>query len=274
MYDFAQVRPSNLRFWQAVRSQLLADSSLGDVFSDCQLPHQFSETRSAVETSCESDSLRQRWTSPDLLLSQTCGYPYVMHLREKVSLIGTPDYGVVKDRPGWYDSVIVIRADDVRDRLEQFEGARFVLNGWDSQSGCHAMMDTLLALVGECRFFGSCTVSGAHLASLASIARSDADIAVIDSVTWRLAKRYDSNCQKLRVLCRTRPTPGLPFISCQHQQAHDLSGAVSRAIDQLPASDRDALGLKGLWRATADDYSLILERAKASAPVLAAHKGL
>ena len=34
------------------------------------------------------------WESPDMLLSQTCGLPFRARLHEKVTLIGTPDYGV------------------------------------------------------------------------------------------------------------------------------------------------------------------------------------
>ena len=36
----------------------------------------------------------QAWTRPDLLLAQTCGFPYVKHLRGKVKLVATPVYGI------------------------------------------------------------------------------------------------------------------------------------------------------------------------------------
>ena len=38
----------------------------------------------------------EAWLRPDLMFAQTCGYPYVRHLRGKVQLVATPVY----DLPG------------------------------------------------------------------------------------------------------------------------------------------------------------------------------
>src|ERR1700761_6665771 len=45
------------------------------------------EPRAAI---VEPDDLHAFWRRPDLLLSQTCGYPYVLGLHEHVQLIATP----------------------------------------------------------------------------------------------------------------------------------------------------------------------------------------
>lgn len=42
------------------------------------------------------------WLDPNLLLSQTCGMPYRTYLHDKVTLVGTPDYGVNRCPPGRY----------------------------------------------------------------------------------------------------------------------------------------------------------------------------
>ena len=42
----------------------------------------------------QSDDFWQIWQDPDLLFSQTCGYPFRARLHKQVQLIGTPDYGL------------------------------------------------------------------------------------------------------------------------------------------------------------------------------------
>jgi hypothetical protein len=50
----------------------------------------------------------------------------------------------------------------------------------------------------------------------------------------------------LRVLCTTRPTPGLPFITGPAEDAESLFKAVSQAIVRLSGRDRARLLLKGI----------------------------
>lgn len=75
------------------------------------------------------------WQSPDLVLSQTCGFPYRARLHDKVTLIGTPDYGLPGCPPGHYCSVFVARKDDPRVTLDQFDGTALAYNEPLSQSG-------------------------------------------------------------------------------------------------------------------------------------------
>ena len=55
------------------------------------------------------------WTAPDLLLAQTCGLPYRARLHDRVTLVGTPDYGLPDLPAGYYQSVLIARADGPRD---------------------------------------------------------------------------------------------------------------------------------------------------------------
>ena len=71
----------------------------------------------------DPDDLWSQWTSPDLVFSQTCGFPYRARLHGSVTLIGTPDFGVEDCPPGYYRSVLVARADDPRDTVAEFDGS-------------------------------------------------------------------------------------------------------------------------------------------------------
>jgi hypothetical protein len=72
MYDRPEMRAANDRFWQAIRDRL------GDG------PPHLTRDRDPWDI----------WQAPDLLLAQTCGFPYRARLHGRIYLVGTPDYGV------------------------------------------------------------------------------------------------------------------------------------------------------------------------------------
>ena len=66
-------------FWAGLRRHMAA-AGLSDLPDDPIVP----------------DDLRAHWRDPDLLLSQTCGYPFASDLAGQVQLVATPCY----DAPG------------------------------------------------------------------------------------------------------------------------------------------------------------------------------
>ncbi len=50
----------------------------------------------------------EQWRSPDLLLSQTCGYPLTHALAGRVDLVATPCYGVRGCEGADYRSLVVV----------------------------------------------------------------------------------------------------------------------------------------------------------------------
>jgi ABC-type phosphate/phosphonate transport system substrate-binding protein len=86
----------------------------------------------------------------------------------------------------------------------------------------------------------------AHRLSAQSVAEGTADIAALDIVTWHLIQRYDPFATSLRVLERTEPTPGLPYITAVHLPGDLIYKAVETAIAQLSTVDRATLGLQGI----------------------------
>ena len=191
------------------------------------------------------------WESPNLLIAQTCGLPYRARLHEKVTLIGTPDYGVEGCAPGYYHSVLVARRSDPRQTEAAFSSAALAYNEPLSQSGWAAVYHHFQNLGLPLH---PALASGSHRASAMAVAEGAADFAAIDAVTWRLLERYDGLGDQLKVFARTRPTPGLPLITAQAAQAEALFDVVSQAIAALHADHRHNLGLHGLVRIPPSAY--------------------
>ncbi len=226
MYDRPEVQAANDRFYDLIRAHL----------------------PDAPETLSRDG---YHWTDPDLLLSQTCSLPYRTGLQEHVSIIATP----VHDLPcpaGTYFSVVVVREDDPREDIKAFQDSHLAINGPVSQSGW-AAIDELAAENGIT--FGSITASGGHGPSARAVAEGKADLAAIDAVTWGMIERYDSFASGLRVLCQTRDTPALPYITAIGRDPAPIQEALIRAVDALSPEDQKTLCLIDLTHIPAEYYS-------------------
>ncbi len=191
------------------------------------------------------------WNSPDLVLSQTCGMPYRMWLHDKVTLIGTPDFGIEDCPAGYYNSAIVVRADDERGTLAAYKDATFTYNQTFSQSGFAAPFAQTKPLG---FWFQDRTQSHGHLESARAVAEGQADIAALDAVSWRLIQRYEGFATRLRVLEWTAPAPGLPYIAATGVDQAILFDAIATAIDAQKPADREALGIRGLVAIPRETY--------------------
>jgi len=183
------------------------------------------------------------WNAPDLTLSQTCGMPYRLWLHERVTLVGTPDFGVQGCPPGYYNSVFVVRRNDPRETIADFRRARFAYNQSFSQSGYAAPYAHCAA---QGFWFENRSQSRGHRASAQAVAEGHAEIAALDAVSWRLTQRYDAFAADLRVLAHTTPTPGLPYIAGPKADRAATFEAVSEAIAGLLPEDAEVLGIRGL----------------------------
>jgi ABC-type phosphate/phosphonate transport system substrate-binding protein len=222
MYDLPELQGAHDRFWHAIRAALGQGPShltRGGNFWDI-------------------------WQSPELLLSQTCGYPYRARLHGQVQLVGTPDYDLSGCPPGYYNSVFLTSHKNRDLALASFDGAHFAFNEPLSQSGWAAPMQHMLGL-GIAP--GRLTQTGSHLDSATMVARGDADFAAIDAVTFLLLGATDPDfIAQLHTLDRTEPTPGLPYITASNSDADQLRVAIRTAITGLSSDDAHDLRLKGL----------------------------
>ena len=234
MYDRPELATAHQRFWDLIWHRL------------------HSHGIAAPQTLSQHDDVMTVWTDPALVLSQTCGMPYRKFLHGKVNLVGTPDYRL-KDCPaGHYNSTIVVRKNDPRTTLQDYDLATFAFNEENSQSGFAAPLNhgaaTGVTFPNRIQSFG-------HVFSAQMVASGKADIAALDAVTWRLIERYDAFANDLRVLQITAPTtPVLPFITSTHNDPELVFDAVEQGIAQLSDTDKATLGLYGIIKIPATEY--------------------
>ena len=234
MYDFGPAQAANDRLWALIRDGI-RDRGI-------DAPDALARGERAYWDA---------WQSPDLLLSQTCGYPFRAQLHESVTYVGTPDYDVEGCAPGYYRSVFVARADDPRQSLSDFQGARFAYNEGLSQSGW-AAPQTHAAKLGL--RLPPTVQTGAHRLSAEAVAEGRADIAALDAVTFALMQDALPVASRLKVVGMTDPTPGLPYITARNRDPQPIFDAISEAIAVLDPSDRATLRLKGIVRIPVATY--------------------
>ena len=232
MYDLPALHSANDLFWQAIRGTLghgpAALTRTGDLWD--------------------------HWQSPDLLLSQTCGFPYRARLHGHVQLVATPDFGLPDCPAGHYNSVFVARRTDKISALEDLAGKRFAFNEPMSQSGWAAPKVHLDSLG---LAHGPLIQTGGHALSAAAVAEGRADFAALDAQTWRLLTRHTPLGDALDVVAQTAPTPALPYITSLTQDAEALFVAMSTALSTLDSATQDALGLKTLVTLPSQDYPAV-----------------
>lgn len=234
MYDRPELTGATDRFWSLVR-----DGLRGRGIAAPEALHRGDQ------------DLMAQWLRPDLLLSQTCGFPFRARLHGHVTLIGTPNFGVEGCPPGHYRSVLIARRDDPRDGLAAFDGVALAYNDGLSQSGWAAPQNHAAGL--GLRFPAGLR-TGSHSASLAAVAKGQADLAALDAVTFRLIARADPLAAAVKVVAMTDPTPGLPYICAKGLDPAPIFDALAAAIPALTADDRAALGLRGMVRLPAEAY--------------------
>lgn len=233
MYDRPETAGALDRLWAGIRDRLRATG------------------QGAPDALCRPADPWTVWRASDLILAQTCGMPYRTVLYPHVALVGTLDHGVAECPAGYYRSVLVVHRDDLRRAFADFDGAALAYNEAMSQSGW-AAVHTHADRAGIRLRAGPCT--GAHHASARLVADGRAEIAAIDAVSWALMRRHDDFAQRLRVIDRTDPTPGLPLITAADGPGQALFDAVAAAVAQLAPADRDALLLRGVARIPASAY--------------------
>ncbi len=208
--------------------------------------------------------LKAHWTRPDLLFSQTCGYPLTHELLGKVTLIATPGYRCAGCSGVDYSSFILVREDDLAEEPVDLRGRVAVINGSDSQSGFSALRSVIAPFAEEGRFFSRVGVSGAHLASLQWVREEKADVCAVDAVTYALAARYrPALTEGLRILAQSPQAPCLPYITAGAagpEKLERLRDALFRAMEDSDlAAAREALLMDGCEVLPLKAYDRILE---------------
>ncbi len=222
MYDFPAVRPATESWWAGLSAHFRRAGVRG-------VPDRLSRPGEGPAS----------WLAPDLLFSQSCGYPLVTLLAGRVTLLGTPCYDMDGCDGADYRSFIIVRADFPAGGIADLHGRRCAINKAGSWSGHHALRLVAGALIDNGRPAFDVWLSGSHAASIDAVRSGAADFASLDCVSFGLLSRYEPHrTDGLRVLARTPVMPGLPLIA---------GGGVSEA---------DVLGMKQGLRAALDDPAL------------------
>ena len=206
----------------------------------------------------------EAWLRPDLLFGQTCGYPYVRHLRGKVQLVATPVYGLPGCDGPLECSFIIVNAKSPVASIEDLRGSRAAINEPGSNSGYNLFRHFIAPHAVEGRFFSSVIETRGHRASIDAVASGEADVASIDCITFGNTLRFDPDgVADVRILAETEKGPGLPFITAVSTPAKDLvilRRALAETIaDPDLAQVRDTLSLRGISLLGDADYEALAE---------------
>ena len=251
MYDLPEIAGHTAALWRCIAAAL-RDAGFDDV------PDTLAQGPVA-------DAL----LSPDLLLGQTCGYPLTHALAGRVRYVATPCYRAPGCAGGFYRSAFVVREDHPARRLADCRGAVFALNGFDSHSGWNAPRLAMARLATGGVFAGGLVETGAHRASLATVAAGRAGFCAVDCVTLALLRRHaPDEVAGLRVVGWTQPAPGLPLVTraaASEDELGRLRDALFRAVRRLSGSaDADALMLAGLEVLPTPAYRRIVDMEQAA----------
>jgi ABC-type phosphate/phosphonate transport system substrate-binding protein len=217
------------------------------------------EILGAERLDASTADLHQIWRSPQLLLSQTCGYPLMTALRGQVQVVGRPAYRLPHSADGVHCSLLVARADDPRRQLADFRGSHGLINGTDSNSGMNLFRHALAPLQQDGRFFDTVSVTGGHRNSLAAVKAGQGDLAAIDSVTFDyLARDAIEEVSGLTVIGRTAAGPCLPYITRLGADGEGIRRAMNQALEELPEV-ADVLAIDEVLPAREADYEVLLQ---------------
>jgi ABC-type phosphate/phosphonate transport system substrate-binding protein len=201
------------------------------------------------------------WRRPDLIFSQTCGYPFTHEFRGRLVYAATPHYAVPGCEGANYCSFIFARE---RRPLSGFLGRCAAINNPDSMSGMLALKLVFAPYAEKGRFFSKVIKSGSHIKSMIAVRDGEADICAIDSVCVALAQRYRPDyLEGLVEIARSPMVPGLPYVTAGDSDPADLRRALDKVFaDPQLAAVREALFLEAhsILAASAYDRILMLER--------------
>ena len=238
MYDWPELRDWTDAWWRGVAQHLRSAAVL---------------TR--------QDDYAALWRRPDLLFSQTCGYPFTHDFAGKLTLVATPHYAADGCRGPEYRSIVFARTFQP---LESFRGGCAAVNAPDSMSGMLALKLVFAPLAMMGRFFASTIKTEGHIKSMIAVRDGEADVCAIDAVCVALARRYrPGDLEGLVEIARSPMVPGLPYVTTGGNPA-TLRTALRRAFaDPALGQARDHLLLTGFSRLDDRDYQAIIARERA-----------
>jgi ABC-type phosphate/phosphonate transport system substrate-binding protein len=234
MYDWPEVRDATDRWWRGIAGHLGVSAPL-----------------SRIEDHASA------WRRPDLLFSQTCGYPFTHEFRGKLKLVAAPHYGADGCDGFNYRSIIFVRE---KAPLSAFSGSIAAVNAPDSMSGMLALKLVFQPFANEGRFFAKSIESGGHIASMRAVREGRADVCAIDAVCVGLARRYRPDyLEGLVEIARSPGVPSLPYVTIAGNLESLRKALASAFADPALRETRDQLLLTGFSIVDARAYDRITQ---------------
>jgi ABC-type phosphate/phosphonate transport system substrate-binding protein len=197
MYNLPEMRAVNARFWEALRG-LLVDAGLRD------LPESLTFDRLPVPERI----------GPEILFSQTCGYPLETIFSGQAVRLGTPCYAVPGCDGPSHCGLFIVPAGSTARELRDLRGGVFLFNSRHSNSGMNLPRRALADIADGQPFFAKVIETGSHPGNLDRMACGEADATAVDNVTFAFWRQYRSEAaQHVRVLAPTPPSPAIPFVT-------------------------------------------------------------
>lgn len=254
MYDWPETRAETDRLWTGIARALREEG--------------FSQVPETLE---RGTPVTDHWRSPDLLVSQTCGYPLTHEFDGYLELLAAPIYGVEGCTGAEYTSVIIVHKDSDFGAPVDLKGTHATYNGEDSLSGHLALRSVFAPLAGKGRFFGKTSCSGGHPVSMQLVAAGKADVAAIDCVSFALGCKHRPNItDNLRIIAKSPSAPALPYVTTAGRskaELHRLKQALVKAFHDPDLTDtRASLFIEGLEFISRQTYDrVLLQEADAAA---------
>ncbi|HEY1432213.1 MAG TPA: PhnD/SsuA/transferrin family substrate-binding protein [Stellaceae bacterium] len=197
MYNLPEMRAVNARFWAALHG-LLVEAGLRN------LPESLTFDRLPVPERI----------GPEVLFSQTCGYPLETIFSGQAIRLGTPCYDVPGCDGPTHCGLFIVPAGSTARELRDLRGGVFLFNSRHSNSGMNLPRRALADIADGHPFFARVIETGSHPGNLDRIARGEADATVVDNVTFAFWRQHRSEAaQHVRVLAPTPPSPAIPFVT-------------------------------------------------------------
>jgi ABC-type phosphate/phosphonate transport system substrate-binding protein len=197
MYNLPEMRAVNARFWEALRG-LLLEGGLREV------PEYLSFERPPVPD----------WIGPEVLFSQTCGYPLETVFSGQAVRLGTPCYSAPGCDGPTHCGFFVVSAESKAQELCGLRGGTFLFNHRHSNSGMNLPRRRLAEIAAGRPLFARVIETGSQPGNLDRIARGEADATAVDCVTYAFWCRYRREMARhVRVLAQTPPSPAIPFVT-------------------------------------------------------------
>ena len=250
MYDLPEVREATDGLWRSLAARLRRRG--------IDAP--------ATLTRGDADAA---WSDPNLLLSQTCGYPLVTGLARHVAVVATPSYIAPGCQGAFHRAAVIVRAGSAARSLADLQGRICAVNAPTSNTGMNLLRAAIADVAGGRRFFGGVIQTGSHLASIQHIAEGGADVASVDVVTLALLQRHRPDLTRaVRILAWTEVSPSLPLITSRKWGADILAalrlGLADVAADPALRMVRETLLLDGFAQLPQAGYGAILTLANSA----------